>query len=181
MSLLFSEHRTSGRGGMTRQVQSLHQLECHACPLNRTKHQEHPKMGPTGAELPIVYILGEAPGKTEDEEGVQFVGDSGQFLRDRIPNEWIEYIRFNNVIRDWPIDRFGKNRTPHPTEIECCRPSIERDIEQSQPAAIFGFGNIPLNWALERGGIMTARGRKFPVKNWQSMSVGTTPWFIRLP
>ena len=77
LSLLFSEHRTSGRGGKTHQVQSLHQLECHACPLNRTKHQEHPKMGPTGAELPIVYILGEAPGKTEDEEGVQFIGDSG--------------------------------------------------------------------------------------------------------
>ena len=164
MSLLFSDHRKTGRTGMKYEVSSLHRLECHACPLNQTDHQQHPKMFPTGASYPIVYILGEAPSEYEDQKGRHFIGESGRFLRDRIPSEWEEHIRWNNVVRDWPVDASGKNRTPTPVEIECCRPSIERDIEKGEPEAIFGFGNVPLNWALGRTGILAARGRRFPVK-----------------
>ena len=121
-------------------------------------------MEPTGSDHPLIYILGEAPGKTEDQCDEQFIGDSGQFLRERLPRRWIEDLRFNNVVRDWPIGRDGKNRTPHPVEIECCRPSIIRDIEAAQPAAIFGFGGIPLHWATKRSSIMVARGSRFPVR-----------------
>lgn len=117
-------------------------------------------MEPTGSEKPIVYMLGEAPGADEDDQGKQFVGDSGKVLRFRIPRAWTKYLRWNNVVRSRP----PKNRDPSYVEIECCRPSIVRDIEAAKPRAIFGFGNVPLHWAIEQTGITNWNGRRVPVK-----------------
>lgn len=137
-----------------------HKQECKACPLNRVDHLQNPKMKPTGAKKPDIYILGEAPGADEDEENEQFVGRSGQLLRRKIPKEWRDRVRFSNVIRCHP----DENRNPEPIEIECCRPFNERDIEAAEPKAIFGFGNYPLNWMLKQSGIIKWRGRRIPVR-----------------
>src|SRR5215471_6550741 len=76
----------------------LHKVECRACPLNRATGLRHPKMPATGDRQPTVYIIGEAPGRVEDERGRQFTGDSGDLLRPHI-REYINEIRFNNTIR----------------------------------------------------------------------------------
>lgn len=137
----------------------LHELECRACPLNNAK-VDHPKIPPTGSETPIIYVLGEAPGKDEDKQNRQFVGQSGQYLRANIPAEWVPHIRWNNVIRTRPPE----NRDPEYIEIECCRPALVRDIERTKPKVIFGFGEIALNWATGQHGIGKWRGRRVPVK-----------------
>ena len=98
----------------------LHQLECRACPLNHAQGLRSPKMLASGAREPSVYIIGEAPGRSEDEEGRQFVGESGDLLRPYIPAEFLRYIRWNNTLRCRPPD----NRDPERIERECCRPSI---------------------------------------------------------
>jgi len=138
----------------------LHDLECRACPLNHAKRLSSPKMLATGAREPSVYIIGEAPGRVEDEVGRQFAGESGDLLRPYIPAKFLKYIRWNNTIRCRPPD----NRDPERIERECCRPSIERDIASSQPDAIFGMGAQPLSWAGRAGGIYLWRGRRFPIK-----------------
>ena len=120
-------------------------------------------MEPTGAKHPKIYFLGEAPGKSEDEEGRQFVGASGRLLRARIPPEWDKQIRWNNVVRTRPRTKDGGNREPTDVEITCCRKSVEGDIAASKPLAIFGFGAVPLKWVAERDGITLWRGRRFPV------------------
>jgi uracil-DNA glycosylase len=126
-------------------------------------------MKPTGATDPIVYIIGEGPGAEEDRKGVQFIGRSGQLLRSKIPDDWLPEIRWNNVVRTRPPD----NRDPTQIEIECCRPSIVSDIEQSEPKAIFGMGGIPLYWAIGESGITKWNGRRVPIK------VGNhTCWFF---
>ena len=135
----------------------LHKLECRACPLNTTVNG---KMEPTGAEKPLILILGEAPGETEIEEQAQFVGESGQLLRANIPRRFKDQIRFNNCARSRP----PSNATPDKIILECCRPSIIIDIEQSKPTAIFGFGNVPLDWVSSFNGITLWRGRKMPVR-----------------
>lgn len=66
----------------------------------------------------------------------------------------------NNVCRT----RTPENREPTPIEIECCRPSIISDIEQTKPLAVFGMGNIPLQWALDQHGITKWNGRWIPIK-----------------
>lgn len=139
----------------------LHRMECRACPLAaEASHLSHPHMEPTGAANPLVYVLGEAPGRDEDEQGRQFVGESGQLLRPLVPEELRRRVRWNNCVRTRP----PKNRNPTRVEIECCRPSIVRDIEASRPRAIFGFGNVPLEWVTGMTGITLWRGRRVPVK-----------------
>lgn len=138
----------------------MHRLECKICPLNKVVGNENPHMEPTGSKRPVVYMLGEAPGADEDAQNEQFVGESGQLLRARVPKQWLGKLRWNNVVRTRPF----KNETPMELAIECCRPSIERDIAASKPKAIFGFGNVPLNWAISTNvGIGDWRGRRIPV------------------
>lgn len=141
-------------------IELLHAQECAVCPLNRVKGNRHPHMAPTGNPHPDVYCLGEANGETEDRKGVQFVGKSGRFLRSRIPAKWESRLRWNNCVRTRPPD----NRDPTHLELECCRPSVAGDIEESQPKVIMGFGNIPLWWALADTGINRWRGRRIPIK-----------------
>ena len=140
-------------------LEVLHKQECKACPLNKAR-VNNGKMEPTGSKKPLIYVLGEAPGETEDIKGEQFVGKAGKLLREQIPRSWLESFRFNNVIRTRP----PKNRTPDWIEVECCRPSIVRDIEATKPKAIFGFGGIPLSWATGLSGITAWRGRRMPVR-----------------
>lgn len=137
---------------------------CSACPLDKARLY-HGKMLPTGSKRPLVYILGEAPGEEEDKQGEQFVGKAGKTLRAEIPNEYLPRVRFNNTIRCRPTDGKG-NRAPEPIEVECCRGLQERDIAESKPKAIFGFGAVPLKWVTQKSSLTIApwRGRRFPVQ-----------------
>src|SRR5262252_8186385 len=146
----------------------LHKLECRACPLNRVKYLQSPKMAPTGSDDPLVYIIGEAPGEEEDRLGEQFIGRSGDYVRPKLPASLKKRVRWNNTIRC----HTEGNRDPDKTETECCRPSLERDIEDCRPVAIIGLGGFALSWTGRQGGIEMWRGRRFPV------TVGNhTCWF----
>lgn len=140
-------------------LESLHRLQCKVCPLADVRGNKHPHMEPTGSTKPVVYMLGEAPGEIEDEENEQFIGDSGQLLRAHVSKNWQDRIRWNNTVRTRP----PKNRTPTEREIECCRPSVAKDIAMHKPAAVFGFGAIPLSWVGIKGSIGDWRGRRTPV------------------
>ena len=85
-----------------------------------------------------LMLVGEAPGRDEDIEGLPFVGRSGQLL-DRIlaaigRDRSSAYIA--NVI-PW---RPPGNRTPTPHETEICRPFIERQIELANPKVLVALG-----------------------------------------
>lgn len=154
MGLFFAEQ--AGDFQARSETAVLQQLGCKACPL-----QTRPgRMEPTGSNKPVIYMCGEAPGKTEVEQGKQFVGVSGQVLRELIPKGWEKDLRWNNTVRSNPAN----NETPSREAIECCRPSIVLDIEQTKPRAIFGFGNTPLHWVSGFSGITLWRGRRMPVK-----------------
>lgn len=133
---------------------------CSVCPL---KGEFGADMAPTGSEQPDIYILGEAPGEQEARKQRQFVGSTGTLLRSFLfkNREWlVPRVRWNNCVRTRP----PKNREPTSIELACCRRSIEDDIEAAKPIAIFGFGNVPLQWALKRTGITIWSGRYVPVK-----------------
>lgn len=141
-------------------------LSCRQCPLDAAP-LKHPKMKPTGAAEPIFYSLGEAGGKTEDEKGEQFVGDSGELIRDRIPSKWEKFIRWNNTIRCRPTTPEGKNRNPAPLELACCRKLQEEDIAATKPKVILAFGGVALQWLMggaEEPSILQWRGKRLPVK-----------------
>ena len=59
---------------VTRQMEH---LTCTACELHKGRIRVVPGCGPKGAKLALV---GESPGREEDESGVPFVGMAGKFL-----------------------------------------------------------------------------------------------------
>jgi len=171
MSFFPIPEKSSKKALRKRDVQMLHILQCQACPLTLIKHNDHPSMAPWGAKQPLIYVLGEAPGAEEDEQGKAFVGRTGEFLHNHLEDpkrhKWVRgRVRYNNVVRTRPpLDaKTGNQLPPESVTIECCRPSIVRDIETSKPKAIFGLGGVPLEWATGHTGIFAYRGRSFPVR-----------------
>jgi uracil-DNA glycosylase family 4 len=104
-----------------------------------------------------LMLVGEAPGRDEDIEGLPFVGRSGQLL-DRIlaaigRDRTSAYIA--NVI-PW---RPPGNRTPTPHETEICRPFIERQIELANPKVLVTLGGPSAKTVLHATeGILRLRG-----------------------
>ena len=138
----------------------LYKNGCISCPLDQFKKiLKHPKMDASGSANPLIYSLGEAPGRDEDDIGRQFVGASGTMLKKYIPYPYLETIRWNNVINCRPPE----NRNPTHDEIEFCRTRVASDIDASKPDAIFGFGGIPLAWT-GRSNTYAWRGRRFPIQ-----------------
>jgi uracil-DNA glycosylase len=105
-----------------------------------------------------IMLVGEAPGRDEDLEGLPFVGRSGQLL-DRILaaiglDRKTAYIA--NVI-PW---RPPGNRTPTPQETEICRPFIERQIELANPKVLVTLGGPSAKLLLNTSeGILRLRGK----------------------
>ncbi len=148
----------------------LHKHECAVCPLNNQAGLRSPHMEPTGVARPQAYFLGGAPDGSDDRKGEQFASQAGRILRHHLPGKWLAKVRFNNCVRTRP----PKDRPPARAEIEACRPSVEKDIEQSQPAAIVGFGNVPLSWAgVAESGIAMWSGRRTP-----ALVAGLPRWYF---
>lgn len=124
------------------------------CNLKSTAKQLVFADGNPDADL---MLVGEAPGRDEDLEGLPFVGRSGQLL-DRIlaaigRDRKSAYIA--NVI-PW---RPPGNRTPTPHETEICRPFIERQIELANPKLLITLGGPSAKVLLNTAdGILRLRG-----------------------
>lgn len=109
-----------------------------------------------------VMIIGEAPGRDEDQQGKPFVGRAGQLL-DRMfaaiglaratPDaEAAFYI--TNVL-PW---RPPGNRDPEPAEIAQMLPFLARHVELVDPDLIVLMGNAACAAALGKRGILRLRG-----------------------
>ena len=103
-------------------------------------------------------LVGEAPGRDEDIEGLPFVGRSGQLLDRMLAAIGLDrqsaYIA--NVI-PW---RPPGNRTPTPQETEICRPFIERQIELANPKVLVTLGGPSAKLLLSTSeGILRLRGK----------------------
>ncbi|RUM97313.1 uracil-DNA glycosylase [Pseudaminobacter arsenicus] len=104
-----------------------------------------------------VMLVGEAPGRDEDMEGLPFVGRSGQLL-DRILAA-IGLDRTSAYIANVIAWRPPGNRTPTPHETEICRPFIERQIELANPKVLVTLGGPSAKLLLNTTeGILRLRG-----------------------
>jgi DNA polymerase len=94
-------------------------------------------MKPTGEGSRSILFVAEAPGKQEDEEGVQLIGQSGQLLRDvldRLDCDLDDCIKTNAV-----ICRPEKNKIQE-LHIESCRPNLLNTIRELKPRVIVLLG-----------------------------------------
>jgi uracil-DNA glycosylase family 4 len=138
---------------------------CEPCTLKKQwPHLKSPKMAftpPTELSPYRLLALGEAPGSTEDAEGKQFVGKTGQYLRERLPREWKNKFYFQNCVRCKPPN----NETPTDHEMTCCSCFLEQDLLTIRPQAILGLGNVPLQYFWQNNStISKLRGIPFGVE-----------------
>jgi uracil-DNA glycosylase len=111
---------------------------CLRCPeLAATRRTVVFGAGNADAEL---MFVGEAPGASEDEQGVPFVGRAGKLL-EKLLNE-IGMARSEVFIANVLKCRPPGNRDPLPVEIENCRDYLRRQVELIQPTVICTLGNF---------------------------------------
>jgi DNA polymerase len=127
------------------------------CALKATARNTAFSDGVMGAP---VLLLGEAPGKDEDEQGKPFVGRSGQLLDQMLAQ--IGLSRQSNVLISNTIYwRPPGNRDPTQGEIVACLPFVERLIELTQPKLLLLTGKAAAHTVLKReDGMMKLRGRR---------------------
>jgi DNA polymerase len=112
--------------------------------------------GPSHARLALV---GEAPGRTEDEGGQPFIGRSGSLLFDLVASELSltrEECFVTNVVKCRPPN----NRPPRRAEIAACRPWLDEQLAELGDAVIVTLGNTATRALLGiTEGISSVRGR----------------------
>ena len=113
-----------------------------------------------------VMIIGEAPGREEDIQGVPFVGRAGRLLdkmfrqigltrnKDQLNDNLTKTAYICNVI-PW---RPPHNRDPSTDEIEMMLPFLKRHISLIQPKIIVAMGNISCRALIGQTGITKLRG-----------------------
>jgi uracil-DNA glycosylase family 4 len=128
---------------------------CTLCPLHLDAKNPVPGEGNPNADF---MCVGEAPGATEDELGLPFVGQAGQLL-DKILAA-IKLQRTDVYICNVLKHRPPGNRNPMPDEVQACSPYLLRQIELIQPRVIVAFGTFAAQTLLNtREGIGKLRGK----------------------
>ena len=127
------------------------------CELKRTARNT---VFADGVESAEVMLVGEAPGRDEDEQGKPFVGRAGQLLDKMFAA--IGYNRQTNLfITNVIFWRPPGNREPTPGELAPCMPFIERAIELKAPKLLVFVGGVAAKTMLATDqGVMRLRGQK---------------------
>jgi DNA polymerase len=105
--------------------------------LAATRHTVVFGAGNADAEL---MFVGEAPGASEDERGLPFVGRAGKLLSTLLVEIGLarEDVFICNTLKCRPPG----NRDPQPIEIENCQEYLLRQVELIQPTVICTLGNF---------------------------------------
>jgi len=108
-----------------------------------------------------ILFIGEAPGATEDKQGIPFCGMSGKILSELLAHIGVtrEEVFITNTILCRPQD----NRNPAKEEVQNCRERLDRLIEIMQPKVIVTIGNFATERILGKTGITTLRGKIYPI------------------
>ncbi|MEF8865429.1 MAG: uracil-DNA glycosylase [Salinibacter sp.] len=109
--------------------------------------RENPVFG-VGDPAADLVIIGEAPGRNEDEEGEPFVGRAGQLL-DKILdaiNFKREDVYITNILKSRP----PRNRDPKSEEVDAHLPVLYKQIALIRPKIILTVGKVAGNTLLDR-------------------------------
>jgi DNA polymerase len=95
--------------------------------------------GAGNADAELMFV-GEAPGASEDEQGLPFVGRAGKLLEQLLGEIGLERreVFIANTLKCRPPG----NRDPLPVEIENCQEYLMRQVELIQPTVICTLGNF---------------------------------------
>ena len=85
-------------------------------------------------------VIGEAPGRSEDEGGEPFIGRSGRLLFQLI-GEVVGLTRSECFVTNVVKCRPPANRTPTRVEVAACQPWLVEQFAVVGPSLVLGVGN----------------------------------------
>ncbi len=129
---------------------------CTACPLHSSRQHVVVWRGSVRSKL---LILGEGPGRSEDEQGIPFVGRSGQLLDDLLQALEIgpQHYHIANIVKCRPPG----NRAPSLDEARACRKLLNEQFQFVRPEFIVLLGGSAYKYFTGdlESGISRVRGR----------------------
>lgn len=118
--------------------QTLTSIEaCQNCTLGSTCTRKVPGKGNPQADL---MIIGEAPGRDENLQGLPFVGRAGQLLDKMLKAIGLqtEQVYITNILKCRPPN----NRDPQTEEVVACSQFLHAQIKLLQPKVLLSVGRI---------------------------------------
>lgn len=117
--------------------------ECKSCELCTKRTQV---VFDNGNPNSSILIVGEAPGATEDQQGIPFVGDAGKVLNEALSSINIQRqnIYISNIVKCRP----PQNRVPTEQERNTCGHFLLEEIEVIQPKLIVALGATSSHYLL---------------------------------
>lgn len=113
-------------------------------------------MGDGNTDADIV-IIGEAPGKKEDEQGLPFIGAAGKFLNEMLASVNMDKsdVYITNIVKYRPPD----NRDPLPSEKSAFWPFLVRQLDVIRPHIVVTLGRHSMEYFLPGGKISEVHGQ----------------------
>ena len=127
---------------------------CTLCDLHKGTKKAVPGAGNPTTEI---LFIGEGPGYNEDQQGLPFVGRSGDYLQKMLALIGLkrEQVFITNVVKHRPPE----NRDPLPDEIAACKPYLDRQIELIDPLLIVTLGRFSMARYFPGGKITQIHGK----------------------
>ncbi len=119
-------------------------IDNNICP-DLAKTAKNLVMGDGNIDADIV-LIGEAPGKNEDETGLPFVGAAGKFLNEMLATVGMDRsdIYITNIVKYRPPN----NRDPLPEEKKAFWPYLVRQLDIIRPKIVVTLGRHSMEYFL---------------------------------
>jgi DNA polymerase len=122
-------------------------------------------------------IVGEAPGQQEDEQGIPFVGRSGQLLTYAIAESGFTRadVTITNIVKCRPQG----NATPTKVQMDACSLYLYKEIEEYNPFFILCLGNIAAQQIMKRSGVSSFHGEWYASRDRMYMATYHPSYVLR--
>jgi len=145
--------------------------QCEECPLLWDSLRAVEGYGPLDAK---VIVVGEAPGASEEAQGIPFVGQSGQLLDAAFAQTEGSLVFKTNVVACRPPN----NREPTEVEVKCCKPRLLHELETLAGNRVMALGHTACDFFSvpfgERGAVFSWND-KLVMPNWHPAYILRAP------
>ena len=121
---------------------------CQRCTSILRKYCVEPRPIFSGGDCRPVFLLGQAPGKTEYDKRAPFQGDAGKSIKAQFAAcgllDFQQKVYQTSVTKCFPGRRPGAStdRMPSVAEVENCRPFLEQQLQFVQPKLLVCLGGL---------------------------------------
>lgn len=136
-------------------------INCVLCDLSKSRLNAVPGNGSTNDKI---ILIGEAPGKNEDEKGVPFIGSAGKILDKALTESGLKRddVYITNIVKCRPPN----NRVPTDIEIHTCTNAyLKNEIRLISPKIIGILGATALKSLLGLEHMNKYRGKVIKVSS----------------